>query len=38
MMVTAYRDDERRRLASENGGVIEFMTKPVDFDRPEQQP
>lgn len=31
MMVTAYGDDERRRLASEYG-AIEFVTKPVDFD------
>jgi DNA-binding response OmpR family regulator len=31
MMVTAYGDDERRRLADELG-AIEFITKPVDFD------
>jgi CheY-like chemotaxis protein len=31
MMVTAYGDDERRRLAGEYG-VAEFITKPVDFD------
>ena len=31
MMVTAYGDDERRRLAEELGAV-EFITKPVDFD------
>ncbi|SRR5260221_4750 len=31
MMVTAYGDDERRRLASDYG-AIEFITKPVDFD------
>ena len=31
MMVTAYGDDERRRLAEEYG-AIEFVTKPVDFD------
>jgi len=31
MMVTAYGDDERRRLASEYGAA-EFLTKPVDFD------
>jgi CheY-like chemotaxis protein len=31
MMVTAYGDDERRRLARELGAV-EFITKPVDFD------
>ncbi|HVB15445.1 MAG TPA: response regulator [Stellaceae bacterium] len=31
MMVTAYGDDERRRLAVEYGAA-EFITKPVDFD------
>ena len=31
MMVTAYGDEERRRLAEEYG-AIEFITKPVDFD------
>ncbi len=31
MMVTAYGDDERRRLAGEYG-AREFITKPVDFD------
>ena len=31
LMVTAYGDDERRRLASEYGAA-EFITKPVDFD------
>ena len=31
MMVAAYGDDERRRLASEYGAA-EFITKPVDFD------
>ena len=31
MMVTAYGDDERQRLASEYGAA-EFITKPVDFD------
>ena len=31
IMVTAYGDDERRRLASEYGAA-EFITKPVDFD------
>ena len=31
MMVTAYGDDERRRLAEEYG-TAEFITKPVDFD------
>ena len=32
MMVTAYGDEERRRLATEYGAA-EFITKPVDFDR-----
>jgi CheY-like chemotaxis protein len=32
MMVTAYADDERRRLASDLGAA-EFLAKPVDFDR-----
>ena len=36
MMVTAYGDDERRRLADEYGAV-EFLTKPVDFDRLKEQ-
>jgi CheY-like chemotaxis protein len=31
MMVTAYGDDERRRLAGEYGAA-EFITKPVNFD------
>jgi len=31
MMVAAYGDDERRRLAEELGAA-EFITKPVDFD------
>src|SRR3954466_14768000 len=31
LMVTAYADEERRRLAEEYG-AIEFITKPVDFD------
>jgi CheY-like chemotaxis protein len=31
IMVTAYGDDERRRLAKEHGAA-EFATKPVDFD------
>jgi len=31
MMVTAYGDDEGRRLAEEYGAA-EFVTKPVDFD------
>ena len=30
MVVTAYGDDERRRLAGEYGAA-EFITKPVDF-------
>jgi CheY-like chemotaxis protein len=36
MMVTAYGDDERRRRASELG-ALEFLTKPVDFDRLKAQ-
>ena len=31
MMVTAYGDDERRRIAGEYGAA-EFINKPVDFD------
>jgi DNA-binding NtrC family response regulator len=31
MMVTAYGDDERRRLAVE-AGALQFLAKPVDFD------
>ncbi|HXQ53061.1 MAG TPA: response regulator [Stellaceae bacterium] len=31
MMVTAYGDEERRRLAKEFGAA-DFLTKPVDFD------
>lgn len=31
MMVTAYGDDERRRVAGEYGAA-EFINKPVDFD------
>ena len=31
MMVTAYSDDERRRMAQEHGAA-EFIAKPVDFD------
>jgi len=31
MMVTAYGDDERQRLADEYGAE-QFITKPVDFD------
>jgi CheY-like chemotaxis protein len=34
MMVTAYGDDERRRLAGEYGAAC-FITKPVDFRFPE---
>ena len=30
MMVTAYGDDERRRVADEYGAA-QFLTKPVDF-------
>ena len=36
MMVTAYGDDERRRLANEYGAA-EFITKPVDFDQLKKQ-
>lgn len=36
MMVTAYGDDERRRCAAEFG-ALEFVTKPVDFDRLKEQ-
>jgi CheY-like chemotaxis protein len=36
MMVTAYGDEERRRLAAEYGAA-EFITKPVDFDFLKQQ-
>src|SRR3954470_22975371 len=36
MMVTAYGDNERRRRAKELGAV-EFITKPVDFDRLKEQ-
>jgi len=31
MMLTAYGDEERRRLAAEYGAA-DFLTKPVDFD------
>jgi len=31
MMVTAYGDDDRRQRAAE-GGALNFLTKPVDFD------
>jgi CheY-like chemotaxis protein len=36
IMVTAYGDEERRRLAKEYGAA-QFVTKPVDFDRLKQQ-
>jgi CheY-like chemotaxis protein len=36
MMVTAYGDEERRRVASECGAA-EFITKPVNFDFLKQQ-
>jgi CheY-like chemotaxis protein len=36
VMVTAYGDDERRRLAGEYGAA-EFITKSVDFDSPKTQ-
>ena len=36
MMVTAYGDDERRRKASDLG-ALDFLTKPVDFDRLKEQ-
>jgi len=36
MMVTAYGDGDRRRRARELG-AIEFITKPVDFDRLKEQ-
>ena len=36
MMVTAYGDDERRRVAAEKGAA-EFITKPVDFDQLKEQ-
>jgi CheY-like chemotaxis protein len=36
MMVTAYGDEERRRLAHALG-AIDFLTKPVDFDYLKQQ-
>jgi CheY-like chemotaxis protein len=36
MMVTAYGDDERRRIA-EQFGAAEFITKPVDFEFLKQQ-
>jgi CheY-like chemotaxis protein len=36
MMVTAYGDDDRLRRATEYG-ALEFVTKPVDFDRLKEQ-
>ncbi|MGH7072901.1 MAG: response regulator [Stellaceae bacterium] len=36
MMVTAYGDEERRRRAGDLG-AIEFITKPVDFERLKAQ-
>jgi len=36
MMVTAYGDDERRRHAAE-AGALQFLAKPVDFDRRKQE-
>lgn len=36
MMVTAYGDDERRRMASELR-AFEFISKPVDFDKLKAQ-
>jgi CheY-like chemotaxis protein len=36
MMVTAYGDEERRRLAA-GYGAAEFITKPVDFDQLKAQ-
>jgi CheY-like chemotaxis protein len=36
MMVTAYGDDERRRLANQYGAA-EFINKPVDFDLLKKQ-
>ena len=36
MMVTAYGDEERRRLAAEYGAA-EFIMKPVDFDFLKEQ-
>jgi CheY-like chemotaxis protein len=36
IMVTAYGDDERRRMAREYGAA-EFVTKPVDFDMLKRQ-
>ena len=36
MMVTAYGDDERRQQATE-GGAVEFLGKPLDFDLLKQR-
>jgi DNA-binding NtrC family response regulator len=36
MMVSAYGDNERRRKASDLG-ALDFLTKPVDFDRLKEQ-
>ena len=36
MMVTAYGDDERHRQAAE-GGAVEFLGKPLDFDLLKQR-
>ena len=36
IMVTAYGDDERRRLAGERGAA-DFLAKPVDFEVLKQQ-
>ena len=36
MMVTAYGDDQRRRVADEQGAA-DFIAKPVDFDRLKRQ-
>lgn len=36
MMVTAYGDDERRRKAAE-GGAVDFLSKPIDFDYLKQR-
>jgi CheY-like chemotaxis protein len=36
IMVTAYGDEERRRLAGERGAA-KFLAKPVDFDFLKQQ-
>jgi two-component system, response regulator, stage 0 sporulation protein F len=35
-MVTAYGDEERRRLAAEYGAA-EYITKPIDFDQLKAQ-